>query len=240
MPASADGVKPRECRAASVQFGALKSIPTKTKFMKSGTQTYRIPVTSEKQKPPPHAADIFTVSFPCTGISVAGKGEGLADKNSRLWFEAQRLIGLCRPKYVVIENGPNLTVRGLDHILVSLAIFGYDAEWTHLSGTQFGIQQRRKRLYLIANAIEGRQQSKLWQGSIFRKIEAGIRVHAMPVYPGWRERRDIPQPRTYGSAYDLPGIIHRLECTGDAIIPLIGMYIFECIKIHHYEQDLRL
>ena len=46
-------------------------------------------------------ADIFTVSFPCTGISSAGKGEGLKDPNSRLWFEAERLVGQIRPRYVV-------------------------------------------------------------------------------------------------------------------------------------------
>ncbi len=181
---------------------------------------------------PPYA-DIFTVSFPCTGISVAGKGKGLADANSGLWFDAEILIRNCKPQYVVIENGPALTIRGLHRILAGLATIGYDAEWTHLSGTQFGIQQRRKRLYLIAYADESRQQGSMWKGSIFRKIETRGGIHSMPVYPGWRERRDIPEPRTIRSAYDFPSLIHRLECVGDAIIPIIGMYILECIKIHH-------
>ncbi len=181
-------------------------------------------------------ADIFTVSFPCTGISTAGKGQGLKDKNSRLWFEAERLIRVCMPKYVVIENGPILNKRGLHLILGALASLGYDAEWTHLQGHQFGIQQRRKRTYLIAYTAQCGQQNVMWAGSIFRALKTGNRVHPMPIYPGWATRRDIPEPRTYGSAYDLPGIIHRLECTGDAIIPLIGMYIFECIKLHHNEQ----
>lgn len=184
---------------------------------------------------PPYA-DIITVSFPCTGFSVAGKGEGFENEGSRLWFEAERILGEVRPKYVVVENSPTLTLSGLDTILQALTKFGYNAEWCHLQGTQFGIQQRRKRLYLIAYAHQERFKSELNQETIFRKIETGTRLHPMPVYPGWRTRRDIPEPRAYRSAYELPGIIHRLEGTGDAIIPLIGMYIFECIKIHASQQ----
>ncbi len=182
---------------------------------------------------PPHA-DIYTVSFPCTGISLAGKGAGLEDRHSGLWFEAERIIRLGRPKYIIIENGPALNSRGLDRILVFFASIGYDAEWTHLSGFQFGIQQRRKRLFLIAYPSESRQQGQQYQGSIFRKLETGIWLHPNSIYPGWAGRRDIPEPRTYRSAYDIPGGVHRLVCTGDAIIPVVGMYVLECIKKHFY------
>ena len=184
---------------------------------------------------PPYA-DIFTVSFPCTGISTAGKGEGFKNEGSGLWFEAERLIGICRPRYVVIENGPALNKRGLNRILGALARFGYDAEWTPLSGYQFGIQQRRKRAFVIAYPPQSGQQKQLPATSIFRKIETGIRLRPMPLYPGWADRRDIPTPRTVRSAHDLPSLVHRLECTGDAIIPLIGMYILECIKLHYHEN----
>lgn len=180
---------------------------------------------------PPYA-DIVTISFPCTGFSSAGKGEGFEDPNSRLWFEAERVIDEIRPEYAVIENIPNLTIRGLDTILASFARIGYDAEWCCLQGTQFGLQQRRKRIYFIAYPSQGGQQKLQREGVVFRKIQTGNGYEPMPVYPGWRTRRDIPEPRTYGSAYDLPGIVHRLEGTGDAIIPVIGMYILECIKIH--------
>lgn len=180
-------------------------------------------------------ADIFTVSFPCTGISSAGKHQGFADKGSGLWFEAERIIGESRPRYIVIENGPILNKRGLDRILAALAGFGYDAEWTHLSGSQFGVQQRRKRLYLIANTNQVRCSSSINRGVLFRKLQAGGISKPVSVSPGWAERRDIPKPRTFGSAHDLPSLVHRLECVGDAIIPLIGMYILECIKLHHSE-----
>lgn len=184
----------------------------------------------------PPRADIFTISFPCSDISIAGKGAGLEGKDSRLWFEAERLIGQVRPGYVCIENSPALTVRGLHIILGALARFGYNAEWTRLQGTQFGIQQYRKRLYLIAYANKERCEGI--RMPIFRSINKQMEkrsVSAQCVSPGWRTRREIPQPRTYGSTYDIPGGVHRLEGTGDAIIPLIGCYVLECIKKHHAE-----
>lgn len=180
-------------------------------------------------------ADIFTVSFPCTDISTVGKGKGIEGVNSGLWFEAQRLIGQSRPRYVVIENSPILNSRGLDRILVALAGFRYDAEWTNLSGPQFGLQHYRKRHFLIAYRNPNRSE-RVNKKSIFRRIEIGQTGHSTPViFPGWTDRSSVPEPRTVRSAYDVPGLIHRLECTGDAIIPLIGCYILECIKLHYHE-----
>jgi len=181
-------------------------------------------------------ADILTCSFPCTGISLAGKGAGLADPNSRLWFEAARLIRQCMPRYIVIENGPNLINNGLSTILVQLASFGYDAEWTHLSGNQFAIQTRRKRLFLVAYPSQKRQSMRSTHQTLFRSQASRSRLYPGPLSPGWACRREIPQPRTHRSAHDIPNLIHRLECTGDAIIPLVGAYVLQCIKIHHSNQ----
>jgi DNA (cytosine-5)-methyltransferase 1 len=180
---------------------------------------------------PPYA-DIFTVSFPCTGFSSLGKNRGFEDEGSGLWYEAERIIGGVRPRYIIVENSPTLAVRGLWRILAGLASIGYDAEWATLQGDYFGIQQRRRRLYLVAHAggdgLEGQQRAE----PIFRKLAPRPGLLPPLVCPGWRERRDIPEPRTYGSANVVPGGVHRLRCTGDAIMPLVGMYVLECIKRH--------
>lgn len=177
-------------------------------------------------------ADIITISFPCTDISSAGKGVGLEGKDSRLWYEALRIVRLVRPKYIIIENSPILTHRGLGSILCGLAAIGYDAEWTTIQGTAIEIQQRRARLYLVAYANENGPERKHSDSGVFRGIKPA-RPDARLVYPGWRTRGEIPQPRTYRSANDIPGGVHRLVCTGDAIIPLLGCYVLECIKKHH-------
>ena len=50
------------------------------------------------------------------------------------------------------------------------------------------------------------------------------------VYPGWRERRDLPEPRTFGSTNELPNLVDRNRCVGNAVQPLMAQYLFECIK----------
>ena len=50
------------------------------------------------------------------------------------------------------------------------------------------------------------------------------------VYPGWRERRDLPEPRTFGSTNGIPNLMDRVKCVGNAVQPLMAQYLFECIK----------
>lgn len=50
------------------------------------------------------------------------------------------------------------------------------------------------------------------------------------VYPGWGERRDLPEPRTLGSTNELPDLVDRNKCVGNAVQPLMAPYLFECIK----------
>ena len=57
--------------------------------------------------------DVITFGSPCTNLSVAGNRQGLAGKDSRLFFEAVRVIREMRketdnayPRYVVWENVP--------------------------------------------------------------------------------------------------------------------------------------
>ena len=55
--------------------------------------------------------DLFTYSFPCQDISVAGKGAGLSEGSgtrSGLLWECQRVITAKKPKYLLLENVKNL------------------------------------------------------------------------------------------------------------------------------------
>jgi len=57
---------------------------------------------------PKNKADVYFVSFPCTGTSRAGKKTGLMHIESSLWFEALRCIIIGRPSFVVVEQPQNL------------------------------------------------------------------------------------------------------------------------------------
>jgi DNA (cytosine-5)-methyltransferase 1 len=94
--------------------------------------------------------DVLCGGFPCQDISLAGKGAGIDGSRSGLWQEFARLIGELRPRYVVVENVPALTSRGLDRVLADLAACGFDAEWDHLPASAFGAPHRRDRIWIVA------------------------------------------------------------------------------------------
>lgn len=176
-------------------------------------------------KPP--FVDVLSGGFPCQDISIAGKGVGITGERSGLWREMRRIVGEVRPRYIIVENSPMLLVRGLPQVLCDLAQIGYDAEWHCLSGTDFGIQQSRKRLYLIAYPCQDIRTRSSTE-TIFRKPYLSEQFSG--VYPGWRTRRDIPKPRTFGKPNEFPYRVDRTECIGNAVQPIIAHYIFECIK----------
>jgi DNA (cytosine-5)-methyltransferase 1 len=96
--------------------------------------------------------DIICGGFPCQNISLAGKGAGLAGKQSGLWFEYLRLITEIHPQAAIIENSPALRNRGLDQMLGALAALGYDAEWHCVPASALGAPHERDRIWIVANA----------------------------------------------------------------------------------------
>ncbi|WP_321331914.1 DNA (cytosine-5-)-methyltransferase [uncultured Bacteroides sp.] len=175
----------------------------------------------------PEYVDIISGGFPCQDVSIAGKGIGIKGDRSGLYIEMFRIIREIRPKYVLIENSPMLLIRGFEQILCNLSKIGYNAEWQCLSGTDFGIQQGRERLYCIAYNREIICKRGIKE-SIFRKPY--LSGESARVYPGWRTRRDIPSPRTIRKANDIPNSLDRIRSLGNAVQPLVAKYLFECIK----------
>ena len=110
--------------------------------------------------------DVISGGFPCQDISCAGKQKGIHGKRSSLWFEMARVIGDIRPRFVFVENTPNLIVRGLSEVLGSLASMGYHARWCVLGARHVGAPHKRDRLWLLADSNEfpiwHKQKSKPW------------------------------------------------------------------------------
>jgi len=96
--------------------------------------------------------DIITGGFPCQDISIAGPGAGLEGERSGLWREMRRIVGEVGPRFVIVENSPALTYRGLHEVLGDLAAMGYDARWGVLGAVHAGAPHRRERIWIVANA----------------------------------------------------------------------------------------
>jgi DNA (cytosine-5)-methyltransferase 1 len=105
--------------------------------------------------------DIIAGGFPCQDISVAGNGSGIGGERSGLWREMARIICEVRPRYVIVENSPMLTSRGLGTVLGDLAGMGFDAKWGVLGAKHVGAPHHRNRIWIVANSDKDRLQG--WQ-----------------------------------------------------------------------------
>ena len=101
--------------------------------------------------------DLFTYSFPCQDISVAGKGLGLdegSDTRSGLLWECQKVIYGKRPKYLLLENVKNLVGKkhkhNFDKWLEWLEKQGYTNYYKILNAKDYGIPQNRERVFVVS------------------------------------------------------------------------------------------
>ena len=101
--------------------------------------------------------DLFTYSFPCQDISVAGYQCGLNEdsgtRSSLLW-ECCKIIETKRPKFLMMENVKNLVgKRHKDNFLKFLEYLeslGYRNSWAVLNAKDYGVPQHRERVFCIS------------------------------------------------------------------------------------------
>lgn len=98
-------------------------------------------------------ADVVTGGFPCKDFSVAGKRNGLDVERGRLYKYMKEVIELREPKLFVAEN-----VNGLANLGDVLDVIerdfrqvepSYRVETHFLNAADYGVPQRRKRLFII-------------------------------------------------------------------------------------------
>ena len=101
--------------------------------------------------------DLFTYSFPCQDISVAGNGLGLDEGSgtrSGLLWECQKIIAGKKPKYLLLENVKNLVGKrhkpNFDKWLEWLEEQGYSNYWEVLNAKNYGVPQNRERVFVVS------------------------------------------------------------------------------------------
>ena len=133
--------------------------------------------------------DMVVGGFPCQDYSVAkplSRAGGIEGKKGVLWWQIYKMLRLKSPKYALFENVDRLLKspakqRGRDFaiILSCLAKLGYSVEWRVINAADYGMPQRRRRVYIYCVKTE-----KDWD--LAQRLEtSGVMARSFPVKDGF-------------------------------------------------------
>jgi len=98
--------------------------------------------------------DVLVGGFPCQPFSSLGKKKGFDDERGTLFFTIKEILLKHQTKVVVLENVKNLKHHDggntLKRIIRELEEIGYSCSYEILNSLDFGIPQRRNRIFIVA------------------------------------------------------------------------------------------
>ena len=102
--------------------------------------------------------DILCAGFPCQAFSISGKQQGFDDARGTLFFDVARIVKYHQPKILLLENVKNFethdhgkTLQTVKQILEekTLLNLGYSIFYQVLNASNYGIPQKRQRIYIL-------------------------------------------------------------------------------------------
>lgn len=111
--------------------------------------------------------DVICAGFPCQPFSLAGKKKGAScPESGKLIEDVVRIARYHRPKYVVLENVPNiLTIENgvfWKNMQNKFSRAGYQLEFKVISPEDVGIPQSRKRVFIVGTHRKFSTSSFRW------------------------------------------------------------------------------
>ncbi|WP_298478316.1 DNA (cytosine-5-)-methyltransferase [uncultured Maribacter sp.] len=141
-------------------------------------------------------ADVLVGGFPCQDYSVATTSQnskGLIGKKGVLWWSIHRILSEKKnaPKYLFLENVDRLlksptSQRGRDFaiMLQSLNALGYAVEWRVINAADYGMPQRRRRIFFLAYHKSTTAYKNLKKANKLNWISSeGTIAKAFPILP---------------------------------------------------------
>jgi DNA (cytosine-5)-methyltransferase 1 len=171
---------------------------------------------------------IIAGGFPCQDLSIAGLRKGLGGERSGLFHEIIRLADELKPQFLILENVAGLlsSQRGKDMGIVITALVerGYGVCWRVLDSQNFGVPQRRRRVFIIASLGDHRRpveilfesESKFWNLETSRKkrkttadttkgsigvnsFQKSKRAQSVDDFESWVESETVPTLNVFDS-----------------------------------------
>ncbi len=178
--------------------------------------------------------DVVCGGFPCQPVSLAGQARGAADERW-LWPEFARVLGVLRPRFVVLENVPGLLTadggRLFGGVLADLAALGFHVEWHCIPAAAFGAPHLRYRVIAVGYADRCGLTRLDREGA-----QSTFGCEAMANAPGARlegprqgriRQSDwwATEPKLGRVAYGVPNRVDRLRALGNAVVPQLAEWI---------------
>ena len=105
---------------------------------------------------PDATIDVLVGGTPCQSFSVAGLRKGLEDPRGNLMLTYLAIAERYRPQWIVWENVPGVLSsnggRDFGAFLGAVGQLGYGWAYRVLDAQWFGVAQRRRRVFVVANA----------------------------------------------------------------------------------------
>ena len=138
--------------------------------------------------------DLLVGGFPCQDYSVATtlhNSKGLIGKKGVLWWSIHKILNekKNKPQYLFLENVDRLlkspsSQRGRDFavMLKSLDDLGYAVEWRVINAAEYGMPQRRRRIFFLGYHKSTEIYKKMKQSEKTDwLLEKGTIANAFPV-----------------------------------------------------------
>ncbi len=180
-------------------------------------------------KPWQGLADCIAGGFPCQNISCAGKGAGIEGERSGLWSEMARVVGEVRPRYVFVENSPNIDNLGVGRVYGALAEMDYDCLGGNLSAGNAGFDHERKRKWIFATntpSIRSQKSRRLQEWGCKKSLKE------------WQANNPLASGDYYGQyesrvgrdSYGTSSRVDRLKALGNAQVPAVAALAWEVLS----------
>lgn len=127
------------------------------RFNESNNSNVDISLVNKKEIP---NHSLLCGGFPCQDYSVArslSNEQGIEGKKGVLWWQIRDILKAKKSPFVLLENVDRLVKapskqRGRDFgiMLRCFAELGYTVEWRIINAAEYGLPQRRRRIYIFA------------------------------------------------------------------------------------------
>ncbi len=149
--------------------------------------------------------DLLVGGFPCQDYSVATSlrnSKGLKGKKGVLWWSIEGILrkkGKDAPQFLMLENVDRLLKspadqRGRDFAIMlrSLSDLGYAVEWRVINAAEYGMPQRRRRIFIMAYRKGTKIYEEMLKGDHQKfLLDDGLMAQAFPAKGEGRCRSEV-------------------------------------------------